>query len=230
LALSLQDVLLLRNGSLISTEAGTAGTGGDGGDIALSTGFVVAVPSENSDIRANAFEGDGGNVTVTARNLLGIAFRPGLLESPLSDITASSRFGRSGDVVVTELNPDTLQPERELPVDTAPPTVARGCRGQGAQTGSFVSSGRGGLPENPISPLSADGLWQDLAPLDLEALENQGDIVSQSSQELVTTEPIVEARAWQRDRNGIITLFAQAAVPAEHLAQAGTCLSSEHEK
>ncbi|MEL7523802.1 MAG: S-layer family protein, partial [Cyanobacteria bacterium J06553_1] len=227
---------LLRNGSLISTEAGIAGTGGDGGDITLSTGFVVAVPSENSDIRANAFEGDGGNVTVTARNLLGIAFRPGLLDSPSSDITASSRFGRNGEVVVTELNPDALEPERELPVDTAPPTVARGCRGLGAQTGSFVSSGRGGLPEHPTSPLSADGLWQDLAPLDLEssdltdsetnALENQGAVVSEPIQPLVTTEPIVEARAWQRDRNGTVTLLAQSTESVEHLTQPGTCLSS----
>lgn len=236
LALTLQEVLLLRNGSLISTEAGIAGTGGDGGDITLSTGFVVAVPSENSDIRANAFEGDGGNVTVTARNLLGIAFRPGLLDSPSSDITASSRFGRNGEVVVTELNPDALEPERELPVDTAPPTVARGCRGLGAQTGSFVSSGRGGLPEHPTSPLSADGLWQDLAPLDLEssdltdsetnALENQGAVVSEPIQPLVTTEPIVEARAWQRDRNGTVTLLAQSTESVEHLTQPGTCLSS----
>ncbi|MBE9114057.1 filamentous hemagglutinin N-terminal domain-containing protein, partial [Nodosilinea sp. LEGE 07298] len=135
LTFTLRDLLLLRNGSLISTEAGTAGAGGNGGDITLTlpTGFIVAVPLENSDIRANAFEGDGGSVTITARSLLGIAFRPDVLDTPLSDITASSRFGNSGTVTITELAPDIAQNEAELPTETAPTALAQGCRAQGTQ-------------------------------------------------------------------------------------------------
>ncbi|PSN19236.1 hypothetical protein C7271_08375, partial [filamentous cyanobacterium CCP5] len=169
LTFNLQDVLLLRNGSLISTEAGTAGAGGNGGDINLNlpNGFIVAVPSENSDIRANAFEGDGGNVNVIARNLLGIAFRPNVLDTPLSDITASSQFGNSGTVIINELAPEIAQSEVTLSTELAPPMLAQGCRARGSQTGSFVITGRGGLPTNPIAPLSADTVWQDLAPIDM---------------------------------------------------------------
>ena len=48
LIFDLQDLLLLRGGSEISTEAGTEQAGGDGGDITIDTQFVVAVPNENS--------------------------------------------------------------------------------------------------------------------------------------------------------------------------------------
>ncbi|MEL6813240.1 MAG: filamentous hemagglutinin N-terminal domain-containing protein [Cyanobacteria bacterium J06598_3] len=230
LALNLQEVLLLRNGSLISAEAGTAGAGGNGGDITLNSGFVVAVPTENSDIRANAFEGNGGNVNITARNLLGIAFRPDVLDTPESDITASSLFGRNGEVVITEINPEPPQADAELPVETAPPSVARGCRGQGAQTGSFVSSGRGGLPTSPVSPLSADELWQDIAPLNIE---NMGETVAVPVMTApisgAISGPIVEAQQWRRDAEGTVTLFARSPQTAEHLTQAAACLASEAE-
>ncbi|MEL6814938.1 MAG: hypothetical protein AAFP03_09010, partial [Cyanobacteria bacterium J06598_3] len=119
-------------------------------------------------------------------------------------------------------------PDTELPVETAPPTVARGCRGQGAQTGSFVSSGRGGLPISPVAPLSAESIWQDLAPLDLNDGTNEtttGPVIS----EPVSAEPIVEARQWRRDADGTVTLFARSPQTAEHLAQAGSCLASETE-
>ncbi|MCC5612825.1 hypothetical protein LC612_40615, partial [Nostoc sp. CHAB 5834] len=55
--ISLQtDLLLLRRGAQISTTAGTAQAGGVGGNINIDvpSGFIVAVPSENSDITANA--------------------------------------------------------------------------------------------------------------------------------------------------------------------------------
>jgi large exoprotein involved in heme utilization and adhesion len=62
--LNVQDSLLMRNDSRISTTAGTAGAGGNGGDIDINSQFIIAVPQENSDIRANAFEGRGGNVDI----------------------------------------------------------------------------------------------------------------------------------------------------------------------
>ncbi len=214
LTFNLGEVLLLRNGSLISTEAGTAGAGGDGGDITLNLpgGFIVAVPIENSDIRANAFEGNGGNVNVTARNLLGIAFRPNVLDTPLSDITASSQFGNNGTVNIDELNPDVAQDDAILPAETAPPTLAPGCRAQGSQTGSFVMTGRGGLPTNPADPLSADTVWQDLAPI--SGLD-EGDTVSLSQDTVATSDqspdaPIVEARSWTRVADGTVIFLAEA--------------------
>ena len=232
---NLQDLLLLRNNSLITTEAGTAQTGGDGGDITINIapGFVLAVPDENSDIRANAFAGDGGNVNITARNLIGTAFRPGLLDTPSSDITASSQFGSSGTVTITELDPDRLQTDTELPTDTAPPPLAQGCRAPASRISSFVSSGRGGLPTNPTDPLNDRVLWQDFSSLDAlseAALPDvsasdisTSDISNSRDEERSSESPssevssgsmlsdsIVEASGWRRDRNGTPVLIAQS--------------------
>ncbi|NJL09508.1 MAG: hypothetical protein HC908_02770 [Calothrix sp. SM1_7_51] len=57
--LSLQKLLSLNFGSLISTTAGTTQAGGNGGNINLKTQFIVADPNQNSDITANAFAGSG---------------------------------------------------------------------------------------------------------------------------------------------------------------------------
>lgn len=211
LVLTVGDYILLRNGSQISTEAGTAGAGGDGGDITLTLpdGFIVAVPVENSDIRANAFEGNGGNVNITARSLLGIAFRPDLLDTPLSDITASSRFGSSGTVTINELSPDVLQDSAELPTETAPSTLAQGCRAQGTQAGSLVVTGRGGLPTNPAAPLSADTVWQDLEmPPGLGPDPTAATPVPPSA---MPDAPLVEAQSWTRTEDGRVILLAQSA-------------------
>ncbi|MBE7384627.1 MAG: filamentous hemagglutinin N-terminal domain-containing protein [Leptolyngbya sp. SIO1E4] len=209
LTFTLDDYLLLRDGSTISTDAGTDTAGGNGGNITLNLadGFIVAVPEEDSDITANAFAGDGGNVTVIARSLLGIAFRP--QETPLSDITASSQFGNSGTVSITELSPDVVQAESELPVETAPPPLAAGCRAPGAQSGSFVITGRGGLPTNPIDVLEADSIWQDLAPLtETDEADASSTLPAAEPEVAAPNEPLVQAQGWTRNADGTVTLLA----------------------
>ena len=151
ITLNLQDLLLLRNGSLISTTAGLERFGGNGGDITINTpnGFIVAVPSENSDITANAYTGTGGNVKINAFGIYGTQFRA--KENPLtSDITASSEFGFNGTV---QLNTSDVDPNSGLvnlptvPVDTQ---VAQTCQAGGnLAKSSFTITGRGGLPPNP---------------------------------------------------------------------------------
>jgi len=216
---------------LISTEAGTDGAGGNGGSIAINTpdGFVIALPTENSDIRAITFEGDGGNVNITARNLLGIAFRPELSDTPSSDITSSSQFGNSGTVTIDELNPETLQPDTKLSADTAPATVARGCRAQGAQTSSFVSTGRGGVPTSPADPLSATTVWQDIAPLasTAEVAVILDDNLGNFDQNTVlhSNTPITEAQGWWLADDGTVTLVAEQAELNVSIAQASICRS-----
>lgn len=216
ITLQVSDFILLRQDSSISTEAGTAQAGGDGGDITLNLpdGFVVAVPTENSDIRANAFEGNGGDVNITARSLLGIALRPNVLDTPLSDITASSQFGSSGLVSINELNPEIPQNDLELPVDTAPPALAQGCETPAAEVGSFVVTGSGGLPTDPTDMLGTDNLWQDIAPLTDDSTEDGGDDASSMLPETATAAsapdaPIVEAQSWTRNDDGTVTLLAQ---------------------
>ncbi|HEY9832495.1 MAG TPA: filamentous hemagglutinin N-terminal domain-containing protein, partial [Stenomitos sp.] len=76
ITLGVQDLLLLRRGSEISTTAGTAQAGGDGGNITISAGFILGIPRENSDITANAFTGRGGNINITTQGIFGLQFRP----------------------------------------------------------------------------------------------------------------------------------------------------------
>lgn len=206
IALTVRDILLLRRNSLISTTAGKAQGNGDGGNIAINAGFIVAVPSENSDITANAFQGRGGNINITTQGIFGIAFRDRL--TPRSDITASSEFGLAGNVTITTLGIDPLQRGADLPTTFSTPPLAQGCRLQGNRTSSFVIAGQGGVPTNPIDPIATDTLWQDLAPLAenprIGRVEENALLPSPAS-------AIVEAQNWATLPDGTVLLTAQLA-------------------
>ena len=166
--LTLEDLLLLREGSTISTTAGTAGAGGNGGNIsiALADGAIAAIPTENSDITANAFAGNGGNIQITAGGIVGLEFRSEL--TPLSDITASSQLGVDG---VVQLDTPGLEPNQglvELPGELIDPSnqIATDCLA--ATDNSLTVSGRGGLPESPDISNSST-VWEDWRPLETEA-------------------------------------------------------------
>ncbi|MEH2167914.1 MAG: filamentous hemagglutinin N-terminal domain-containing protein [Nostoc sp.] len=161
------DLLLLRRGASISTTAGTAEAGGNGGNINIDarSGFILAVPSENSDITANAFTGSGGRVDIKTFGIYGIEFRES--PTPLSDITASSEFGIQGTVELNtpEINPNSgLVELPTIPVDTK---LAQGCYSPGYAQNRFVITGRGGLPPNPKDILTPDTPqidWVSLKP------------------------------------------------------------------
>ncbi|NEQ44298.1 MAG: S-layer family protein [Leptolyngbya sp. SIOISBB] len=152
ITIALSDLLQLRNNSLISASAGTERAPGNGGNITISVPFIIAVPAENSDIAADAFEGTGGNVSITARGVFGIEPRP--QRTPLSDITASSEIGISGTVIFDVL--DTGFIENNLGdlsddlVDTALLT-AGSCiaNADNGSQGSFIVTGGEGLPLQP---------------------------------------------------------------------------------
>ncbi|MEM6403458.1 MAG: S-layer family protein, partial [Cyanobacteria bacterium P01_D01_bin.116] len=103
--LELSEKLVLRNSSQITTTAGTAQAEGDGGNISINSPFIVALPNENSDITANAFTGNGGNVDIVIQGIFGIT--PAAKPTLQSDITASSETGIQGEISVTdpEINP-----------------------------------------------------------------------------------------------------------------------------
>ena len=159
------DPLLLRNVSKISTTAGTAQAGGNGGDIIINAPFIIAFPSEDSDITANAFEGDGGNVTIDTNSLFGIEFRD--QETKLSDITASSEFGRQGEV---EINTSGIDPTRgllTLPEEAVNTEISQGCQTvRGKEAVEYFEIGRGGSPPTPDDPLNADTAIEDWIPLE----------------------------------------------------------------
>jgi filamentous hemagglutinin family protein len=151
IVLNLGDLLLLRNGSLISTTAGTEQSGGNGGNITISVPFIVAIPEENSDIAADAFEGSGGNVNITARGVFGIEPRPE--RTPLSDITASSELGVSGiinlNVLDTGFIENNLSSFEDTIIDTSTLTAGSCIARTEEDQGSFVVTGRDGLPQRP---------------------------------------------------------------------------------
>ncbi len=145
--LLIQNLLLMRHGSLISA---TAGGTGNGGNINLAAKFVVAVPGENSDIIANAFQGKGGSINITTQGLFGIDFRPRL--TPFSDITASSDFGLQGTVAISTPDVDVQSALSQLAGNFVNPDqlVAGSCIARrNASQGSFVVTGTGGLPTTP---------------------------------------------------------------------------------
>ena len=139
----------LNNNSLISTSV-RDGSGG-GGNLAIAVdGFVLL--RNNSDIRANAFAGDGGNIDITS---------PLLFRDSFSDIDASSKFGLDGTVEITvefeeELAPDVLEETVINPVSL----ITSAC--PIANENSFSYIGNGGIKNPPSSNQSVSIPWMDL--------------------------------------------------------------------
>ena len=179
IVINLNDLLLLRNGSQISTTAGTAQAGGNGGNITITVPFIIAIPAENSDIAADAFEGTGGNVTITARGIFGI--EPRSERTPLSDITASSELGFSGVVTLNTLDTSAIENSltdlADVVIDTAALTAGSCIARTDESLGSFTVTGSGGLPQRPgDSAISAypTGTVQTLATATHTLLEPDG--------------------------------------------------------
>ena len=211
ISLLVQDLLVLRDGSRISTEAGTAQAGGDGGNITIDAEFILALPQENSDIIANAFEGRGGKINITTQGIFGIEFRANL--TPFSDITASSTFGIDGEVEINRPDVDPSRGLAELPTDfvNAQGLIDRSCTpgGSAAQNSSFTVTGRGGLPSNPTDPLSDDTVWSDLRTFTPQA-ENLLSSATDVDPNQSSTKQIVEAQGWIVNPNGNVILTAKA--------------------
>ncbi|MEM1253459.1 MAG: filamentous hemagglutinin N-terminal domain-containing protein [Cyanobacteria bacterium P01_H01_bin.21] len=206
ITLTLGDLLLLRQGSTISTTAGTARAGGNGGNITitLANGAIAAVPTENSDITANAFEGDGGRIQIAATGIVGLQFRPEL--TPLSDITASSQLGVDGVVQIDTPDLDLDQGTVELPSNLSDPSdqVSTGCLV--AADNSLTVSGRSGLPDSPDIPNSS-AVWEDWRPLETENELKAASIASQT--------PLREATEMMVDANGQVMFLASTDTRSE---------------
>ncbi|PSB25001.1 beta strand repeat-containing protein [Stenomitos frigidus] len=207
--LNVRDLLILRNGSVISATAGTAEAGGNGGNITIKIpeGFIIGVQGENSDITANAFTGSGGRVNITAQGIYGLQFRPQL--TSFSDITASSTFGISGIVTLDTLDIDPSRGLQDLPTDLVDPSqqIVQTCpRGVGSrELGTFVVTGRGGLPQNPTDLLTGSFPVKPLANL-IETIPQRGSKPILSEPKAVVPDPIIEAQKIIRTDNGEVLL------------------------
>ncbi|MEH2285686.1 MAG: hypothetical protein V7K90_30960 [Nostoc sp.] len=111
---------------------------------------IIAIPKENSDISANAFQGRGGNVEINSRGIFGIESRTKPTEK--SDITASSELGVSGAININVPDTSSIQNSfTELsPVIDTNALIANSCisRGTKRQDNSFTITGSGALTTN----------------------------------------------------------------------------------
>ncbi|MGM3307324.1 two-partner secretion domain-containing protein [Anabaena sp. WFMT] len=214
--LNIQDLLLLRNNSRITATAGTNGAGGDGGNININAPFIVAFPNENSDITANAFQGNGGQINITTNAIFGLEYRPQL--TPKSDITASSQFGLSGQVTINRLDVDPSKGLVTLPSSLIDPTsqLAQGCKGDAkiaGQQNKFTIVGRGGLPSNPSDLLTGTTPLVDLVDVvsSQEITKQEITPVVMNNEHKNIKPPLIqEAQGWIITADGKVILTAEA--------------------
>ncbi len=194
--ISAGDIQLRNNSDLTASAFGAA----TGGNITLNTDNLIAL--ENSDISANAEQSFGGRIVINANGIFGTDFRD--INTPLSDITASSDLGAefSGTVKLNtpDVDPASGLVALENNVISLTNLIADSC--DAIAGSSFYVIGRGGLPPNPDELLSSDTVWIDeranyAAPIEpSEAIDNQR---------------IVEATGWTINADGSVKLIAQGA-------------------
>lgn len=201
--------LQLRQGSEISTNAG-----GNGGNIDIDTDTLVAL--ENSDITANAREGMGGRVTIDAVAIFGTEFRE--METPQSDITATSNLGAefSGIVDIQTPDVDPSQGIVELPEQSTPSQVLVVSRCAAAGS-SFVVTGRGGLPPDPTQPFRGEVIWRDFQDFTDPTAEETGVLNPSIGEERSQNSPFIpltEATGWTIAPDGKISLVSSQSAAA----------------
>jgi filamentous hemagglutinin family protein len=185
----------------------------DGGNITIDTDFLIATPLENSDIVANAFEGDGGNISIAAQSIFGIEQRAASDGNITNDIDASSEFGLSGTVEINTPDVDSNQDLVQLPTRPIEKEVVQACASSEVREQSeFVIKGSGGLPPSPEDALDSDALevdWVSRQPLpnsssnSSEINNSVSNLVSNPFPAKSTT--IAEAQGWiVSDRQEII--------------------------
>jgi filamentous hemagglutinin family protein len=194
------DLLLLRQGSSITTNATQTASGGN-----ISINVPVIVGLDNSDIIANALKGRGGNIDITTQGIFGLKFRDSLTPrtDPTNDITASSQFNVNGTVQINNIGVDPNSGLVELPANVTDPSqqIASGCATN--QGSSFVATGRGGIPQNPNQEVRSDRTWSDIR--DIYAYRKNPGITAQIPS---STEVLVQATGWRRNAQGKIELVA----------------------
>ncbi|MGK7930506.1 MAG: filamentous hemagglutinin N-terminal domain-containing protein [Microcystaceae cyanobacterium] len=224
ISLDVDQVLNLRRGSHISTTAGTTGGQGNGGNIDINALFIITVPTEKSDIFANAFLGRGGNITIDAAGVFGIEERQRL--TPLSDITASSQFGQVGNIGINRPDVDPQRSLVKLPDEVVDESnvIVDACRpGEALSRGEFTIRGRGGLPSNPNEGVDNP---TGLTELGYPNTDSSNSLPSEPGNSLPSevspnlsethTPSIVEAQGWIIDADGNVVLTAQATTVTPH--------------
>jgi filamentous hemagglutinin family protein len=158
--LKLDDVLSLQGDSKISAQAFN---NANGGNITIDADFVVAFPTEGNgnDIIANAREGSGGSINISAQQIFGIEERASETANETNDLDVSSEFGFDGSLSINTPDVNPTEGIRDLPVQAIAPeeNVQQVCNANNPKGGSNLSfKGKGGIPIEPIEPLSSDNI------------------------------------------------------------------------
>jgi large exoprotein involved in heme utilization and adhesion len=233
---------ILRRGAQISTNAsGTTLKGSNGGNITIiaPNGFIVAAPNENSDITANAFSGTGCKVSIDTKqnfwisplNRSELEKRLGTTDPtrlnpftlPTNDITAISQVNPnlSGQVSITPPQIDITAGLSPLPNNVTDPTnqINPNCSAKAIANNSFTSVGRGGIPATPKDPLNEQEIATNWVRLNPQNTLPSTPIAATPA----SSQQIVEAQSWRRERNGDIILVAQSGSnPSFHQPQPGS--------
>lgn len=216
-----------------------------GGDITINSSIIVG--QGNSDITANATQGSGGQVLLSAsggiigfirRTLADLEAVPGRdpAELPTSDVSAISQLGGpslAGAVIFQTPETDPSDGLIDLPLNRIDPSklIAQRCVSQNSESAKlselFISQ-RGGVAPSPTDALFSNNVhtgWVVLAP--------EADSTKPVSDQYHSLTPvakyqdtqIVEAQGWQRRPNGKLMLTATSQRASTHLAglHSGNC-------
>ncbi len=201
--LKVEDQLSLENNSSITTETTANSVNSleniNGGNITIKASVINLL---NSQINAQANQGNGGNIEIVTK---------GLFADSASRISASSQFGVDGNVRV-----ETISGERPLELTQLPQTpinatevISQGCN----LSDDFVVLNRGGIPDNPLKLLKNLVLWQDLRLPENDLVQNSGLENSSENMSLSITpgsKNITEATNWQVNSEGVLELVAHS--------------------
>lgn len=139
----------LDNQSLISTSVQESD--GGGGNITINNSELI-LNQNNSDIRANAEFGPGGNIDIVSK-LFFTSFD--------SDISASSTFGLDGNVTIESPDSEKQLTPEILPNQVIDPTGLITALCPISDDNSFAYTGNGGIPQDYSNAQSAQRSWDD---------------------------------------------------------------------
>ena len=211
ITLAITELLRIRNNSLISANAFDTA---NGGNITIENGNGFVIGWENSDIIANADQGNGGNINITTQGIFGLKFRSVL--TPKNDITASSQFGVNGSVTINQLNVDPSSGLVELTATLADSSqkIVAGCA---AKDSNFIVTGRNGLPSSPNDLFNGKQVLVDLLnPIAGYANTNTAQTQNSKHTSNSNTQGLVEAQGWVMDADGRIHLVAKVPNATPH--------------
>ncbi|PSN13220.1 hypothetical protein C7293_16875 [filamentous cyanobacterium CCT1] len=173
---------------------------GKGGDISLVANAILAF--SDSDILAFAQDGQGGNIILDTRAFFGENYQPAPSGTDPLTLDGNGRvnINASGAVSGVITSPDVSFIENSLTSlpDTVVDTdrlIAGSCIARTDTGGSFIVSGRGGLPDRPSETFTAPYSTGSIRPLptdDSATVEENGTVGWQPGDPIVEPEGLFQ--------------------------------------